>query len=44
MAYDKKARDGRLRLVLLRAPGDPIFGVELPDEEVREALAELVAA
>jgi 3-dehydroquinate synthetase/shikimate kinase len=44
MAYDKKARGGRPRLVLLRAPGEPTFGIELPDEEIREALAGLVAA
>lgn len=42
MAHDKKARGGRLRLVLLEAPGKPAFPVELPDEEVRAALAELV--
>jgi 3-dehydroquinate synthetase len=44
MAYDKKARAGRIRLVLLEAPGKPAFPVELPEEEVRSALAELVAA
>jgi 3-dehydroquinate synthetase/shikimate kinase len=44
MAYDKKARGGRIRLVLLEAPGKPAFPVELPEEEVRSALAELVAA
>jgi 3-dehydroquinate synthetase/shikimate kinase len=44
MSYDKKARGGRLRLVLLRRPGEPLFGIELPDEEIREALAGLVAA
>jgi shikimate kinase / 3-dehydroquinate synthase len=44
MTYDKKARGGRIRLVLLEAPGKPAFPVELPEEEVRGALAELVAA
>jgi 3-dehydroquinate synthetase len=42
MALDKKARGGRLRLVLLEAPGRPAFPVELPDAEVRGALEELV--
>jgi 3-dehydroquinate synthetase/shikimate kinase len=44
MAYDKKARGGRLRLVLLRQPGEPMFGIELPEEDIREALSSLVAA
>jgi shikimate kinase/3-dehydroquinate synthase len=44
MAHDKKARAGKLRLVLLAAPGRPVHGVELPDEDVRAALADLVAA
>jgi 3-dehydroquinate synthetase len=44
MAHDKKARAGRLRLVLLRAPGEPVYGVELPDEEIRAELAALLAA
>jgi shikimate kinase / 3-dehydroquinate synthase len=44
MAYDKKARGGRPQLVLLRAPGEPLFGVELPEEEIRQALTGLVAA
>lgn len=43
-ALDKKARAGRLRLVLLQAPGAPLYGVELPPEEVRGALAELTRA
>jgi 3-dehydroquinate synthetase len=41
MALDKKARRGRLRLVLLQAPGAPVFPVELPDKEIRAALADL---
>ncbi len=43
MALDKKARAGRLRLVLLEAPGRPAFPVELPEEEIRSALREIVA-
>ncbi len=43
MAHDKKALGGRVRLVLLEAPGRPVYGVELPDEEVRAALDALVA-
>jgi shikimate kinase/3-dehydroquinate synthase len=43
LARDKKARDGRPRLVLLEAPGRPVTGVELPDEKVRAALDELIA-
>ena len=40
---DKKAADGRARLVLLKAPGRPEHGVELPDAEVRARLDELIA-
>jgi shikimate kinase / 3-dehydroquinate synthase len=40
---DKKAVGGRTRLVLLRAPGDPVHGVELPPGDVRAALDELIA-
>jgi 3-dehydroquinate synthetase len=40
---DKKAANGRVRLVLLEAPGKPVFGVERPDSEVRRALDELIA-
>jgi shikimate kinase/3-dehydroquinate synthase len=43
LARDKKARDGKPRLVLLEAPGKPVAGVELPDEQVRAALDELIA-
>jgi 3-dehydroquinate synthetase/shikimate kinase len=39
---DKKSRDGRVRLVLLEAPGKPVTGVELPDADVRRALDELI--
>jgi shikimate kinase/3-dehydroquinate synthase len=40
---DKKAENGRVRLVLLEAPGKPVHGVERPDAEVRAALDELIA-
>ena len=43
LARDKKARKGRPRLVLLEAPGRPVTGVELPDEQVQAALDELIA-
>jgi len=43
LGRDKKSRDGRPRLVLLEAPGKPVTGVELPDEDVRAALDELIA-
>jgi 3-dehydroquinate synthetase len=40
---DKKAEGGRIRLVLLDAPGEPRTGVELPEDDVRQALAGLIA-
>jgi shikimate kinase / 3-dehydroquinate synthase len=40
---DKKSADGRIRLVLLEAPGRPRTGVELPDRDVRAALDDLIA-
>jgi shikimate kinase/3-dehydroquinate synthase len=40
---DKKARGGRMQLVLLEAPGEPRTGVELPEGDVRRALADLIA-
>jgi shikimate kinase / 3-dehydroquinate synthase len=43
LARDKKARDGKPRLVLLEAPGKPITGVERPEAEIRAALDELIA-
>ncbi len=43
MALDKKARRGRVRLVLLATPGQPVFPVELREREVRAALEELVS-
>ncbi|HEY6836334.1 MAG TPA: bifunctional shikimate kinase/3-dehydroquinate synthase [Gaiellaceae bacterium] len=43
LARDKKARDGRPRLVLLEGPGQPLTGVERPEEEVRAALDQLIA-
>jgi shikimate kinase/3-dehydroquinate synthase len=40
---DKKARGGRVQLVLLDAPGNPRTGVELHERDVRRALAGLIA-
>jgi shikimate kinase/3-dehydroquinate synthase len=40
---DKKVRDGRIKLVLLQEPGQPVWGVEHPEAEVRAALDELIA-
>ena len=40
---DKKARGGNVQLVLLDAPGQPRTGVELPEQDVRRALADLIA-
>jgi shikimate kinase/3-dehydroquinate synthase len=42
LARDKKARNGTPRLVLLEAPGKPVTGVELPEEQVRAALDALI--
>ncbi|HET8873485.1 MAG TPA: bifunctional shikimate kinase/3-dehydroquinate synthase [Gaiellaceae bacterium] len=39
---DKKAREGRIRLVLLEGPGKPVVR-EAEPQEVRAALAELIA-
>ena len=43
LARDKKAVGGVPRLVLLEAPGRPRWGVELPAEDIRQALDELIA-
>jgi shikimate kinase / 3-dehydroquinate synthase len=43
LARDKKARDGKPRLVLLEAPGRPVTGVERPESEIRAALDRLIA-
>jgi 3-dehydroquinate synthetase len=40
---DKKARDGRIRLVLLPQPGMPEWPAELPEDDVRRALDALIA-
>jgi 3-dehydroquinate synthetase len=40
---DKKSVEGRIRLVLLEAPGRPVTGVELPAEQVRAELDRLIA-
>jgi 3-dehydroquinate synthetase len=41
---DKKAADGRIRLVLLDAPGRPRWPAEVPEQDVRRALEEIIAA
>jgi shikimate kinase / 3-dehydroquinate synthase len=43
LARDKKARNGKPRLVLLEALGEPVTGVALPEDRVRAALDELIA-
>ncbi|MBA2741570.1 MAG: bifunctional shikimate kinase/3-dehydroquinate synthase [Actinobacteria bacterium] len=43
LARDKKSVEGSARLVLLDAPGQPRWNVELPVEDVRRALDELIA-
>jgi shikimate kinase / 3-dehydroquinate synthase len=43
LGRDKKVEGGRMKLVLLEAPGTPVRGVELPDEDVRRALESLLA-
>jgi shikimate kinase/3-dehydroquinate synthase len=43
LARDKKAKEGRARLVLLEEPGKPIWGYALPESEVRSALDSLIA-
>ena len=42
MKLDKKSEAGKTRLVLLEGMGRPIWGVQLPDDEVRSALESLV--
>jgi shikimate kinase/3-dehydroquinate synthase len=43
LGRDKKSEGGRVKLVLLEAPGTPVHGVELPEDDVRRALESLVA-
>jgi len=43
LARDKKSVNGAPRLVLLESPGKPVTGVELPEQQVRAALDELIA-
>jgi 3-dehydroquinate synthetase/shikimate kinase len=42
LARDKKAEGGAPRLVLLDAPGQPRWGVAVPEADVRRALGELI--
>ncbi|MEX2212250.1 MAG: bifunctional shikimate kinase/3-dehydroquinate synthase [Gaiellaceae bacterium] len=41
---DKKAHEGRIRLVLLERPGSPRWPAELPEADVRQALDGIIAA
>jgi 3-dehydroquinate synthetase/shikimate kinase len=43
LGRDKKAHRGAPRLVLLEGPGRPVYGVELPEKDVRAALDALIA-
>ncbi|HEY6030884.1 MAG TPA: bifunctional shikimate kinase/3-dehydroquinate synthase [Gaiellaceae bacterium] len=43
MRRDKKAAEGRIRLVLLPRNGEPEWPVELPDDDVRRELERLIA-
>jgi len=43
LARDKKAAGGEPQLVLLERPGEPRWGVELPEADVRAALDSLIA-
>jgi shikimate kinase/3-dehydroquinate synthase len=43
LARDKKAKEGTARLVLLERFGQPRWGVELPEADVRAALDALIA-
>ena len=36
---DKKARAGRVRFVLLEAVGTPVWGVDVPDDLIDQAIA-----
>jgi 3-dehydroquinate synthetase len=44
MGRDKKRGAGRLRFVLLRAPGDPLVSETVPLRAVAETLSALSAA
>jgi 3-dehydroquinate synthetase len=43
LGRDKKRAGGRIRLVLLPRNGEPEWGVELPDDDVRRELDRLIA-
>jgi 3-dehydroquinate synthetase len=43
LTLDKKAQRGKPRLVLLDAPGQPRWGVEVDEQDVRHALDSLIA-
>jgi shikimate kinase/3-dehydroquinate synthase len=44
MRRDKKSAQGKIRLVLLERPGEARWPVELPEADVRAALAEIIAS
>ena len=44
MAKDKKNRDGKMRFVLLRAPGDCFTSADVPAEAVEKLLRDEGAA
>ena len=41
---DKKARGGRVRFVLLEAIGKPVWGVDVEDELIDEAIGRAIAS
>ena len=42
-ARDKKARAGRVRFVLLEEVGMPVFGVDVPDDLIDQAIGRALA-
>ena len=44
MADDKKKRGGKLRFIVLRAPGDVFITDQVTEAQARQALASLAAA
>ena len=43
LSRDKKAQGGRVRFVLLEAVGRPVFGVDVPDELIDQAITRATA-
>jgi 3-dehydroquinate synthetase len=44
MRSDKKRVQGRLRFVLLAAPGEPVWGVEIGDDQIARAVVSVCRA